>query len=194
MSIWLGDGFFGRIRNNIIKWWRLTILPVFHLNNNNPATVLEEVKMEQDKVNNASMVILNDQQQEVSKKEALKTDSRESEKDIIARLERERKEEEERKRKEIEETRQKVQEEERIAAILNANRVRLDSFIEEGKAGREKVSDTREDIPEDERAHRDEEMKRAQEIIDRLNREAAMDEAKKQAEIEAAKRQSQEAF
>ena len=194
MSIWLGDGFFGRIRNNIIKWWRLTILPVFRLNNNNPATVLEEVKMEQDKVNNASMGILNEQQQEVSKKEALKMDSRESEKDIIARLKRERKEEEERKRKEIEETRQKVPEEERIAAILNANRVRLDSFIEEGKAGREKVSDTREDIPEDEKAHSDEEMKRAQEIIDRLNREAAMDEAKKQAEIEAAKRQSQEAF
>lgn len=194
MSIWSGDGFFGRIRGNLIKWWRLTILPVFRLNNNNPASVLEEVKMEQNKVNNASMEILNEQHQEVSKKEASKTGSRESEKDIIARLERERKEKEERKRKEIEETRQKVQEEERIAAILNANRVKVDSFIEEGKAGRKKVSDTQEDIPEDERAHRDEEMKRAQEIIDRLNREAAMDEAKKQAEIEAAKSQSQETF
>lgn len=193
MSIWSGDGFFGKIRSNLIKWWRLTILPVFHLNNNQPASVLEEVKKEQVTVNNTSMEIPN-VQQEITKDEMSKMGIRESEKDIIARLERERQEEEERKRKEIEDARQKVQEEERIAAILNANRVKLDSFIEEGKAGRRNGTDIQGNVSEDEQARKDEELKRAQEIIDRLNREAAIDEAKKLAEIENARRQSQETF
>ena len=39
-----------------------------------------------------------------------------------------------------------------------------------------------------------EELRRAQEIIDRLNREAAEDEAKKQAELDAAKAAAAERF
>lgn len=199
MSIWT-NGFFARLRGNVIKWWRLTILPVFRLNNNNPANVAEEIKKSQNQSghetkNPQEAQDIHDEQTSVSFKEAAKKKNLgKSEMDIIARLDRERREDEERKRKEIEVARQKAQEQERIAAVLNANKVNVDSFIEEGKASREKSENAKQADSDEDAVRRAEQMLRAQEIIDRLNREAAIDEAKKQAEIEAVRKQAEETF
>lgn len=194
MSMWSEGRFFYKLKGNLIKWWRLTILPVFRLNNNSPASVMEEMKRTQEQADTGQA---NTQEQPASdslESAAAKQNLGESEMDIIARLERERQAEEARKRKEIETARKKAQEEERIAAVLNANKVNVASFIEEGKAGRSKQEKAAEEMNDEESLRKEEELRRAQEIIERLNREAAMDEAKKVAEIEEAKRQAKETF
>ena len=97
--------------------------------------------------------------------------------------------------KEIEEARRQAQEQERIATIMNANQVNLKAFIEAGKASREAVkASSKQEAMSEEELQKQEEMRRAQEIIDRLNREAAEDEAKKQAQIEEAKKKTKETF
>ena len=72
---------------------------------------------------------------------------------------------------------------------MNANKVDVNSFIEQGKNAAQQAEKKAAD-----EAKAAEEMRRAQEIIDRLNREAAEDEAKKQAELEAAKAAAAEKF
>jgi hypothetical protein len=64
---------------------------------------------------------------------------------------------------------------------MNSNKVDVNSFIAAGKAA---VEETR---------HEDD-MRRAQEIMNRLNQEAAEDEAKKLAEVEAARKTAEEHF
>lgn len=117
-------------------------------------------------------------------------------------------EKDEARKRAVENQRKKREEEERIAAIMNAGKVNVNAFIEEGrsKAAENKESEevagtTNEaadsvDVAKDEAQGSDateEQLRRAQEIIDRLNREAAEDEAKKQAEIDAAKQRAKDA-
>lgn len=193
-----GWNFFNVFRGNIVKWWRLVILPVFRVNNNDPQTPVsggstpnreaeaapepkkEAVKTEQpvstakkkEKKDNSDTwwgeAMNNETDGDKDKLFSVDKYKASADKgdamDILKRMELE-------KQKEMEELRRKAEEQERIDSILNANRKNVDEFIEEGRT--------------------QEEMRRAQEILDRLNREAAEDEAKKAAEIEAAKAQSQ---
>ena len=94
-------------------------------------------------------------------------------------------EKEEQRRQDVEKARKKAQEEARIAAIMNANKVDVDAFIEAGKVAKEEIASKKTE---------DDALRRAQEIMDRLNQEAAEDEAKKLAEIEAAKQEAKKQF
>ena len=103
------------------------------------------------------------------------------------RAEQLRREQEHIRQQEIERLRKEQQERERIAAIMNANKVNVNAFIQEGREARQHEEEERKagQLAEQEA----ENLRRAQEIIDRLNREAAEDEAKKEAEIAEAKAQ-----
>lgn len=118
--------------------------------------------------------------------------------DILKRLEEEKKEEERKKQQEIEEERRKAQEQERIDSIMNKNKVNVNEFIEEGMNGRSSTntmhSDGKDIITGGDEEKKQEELRKAQEIIDRLNREAAEDEAIKAAEIEKAREKAKEQF
>lgn len=70
---------------------------------------------------------------------------------------------------------------------MNANKVNVEAFIQVGKDAIKEKEEQKETVDDDV-------MARAQEIMDRLNKEAAEDEAKKQAQIEEAKRQAEETF
>ena len=113
--------------------------------------------------------------------------------EILRRLEHEKQEEMLKKQKEIEAARRKAEEQERIDSILNANKVNVDVFIEEGKSGRGNTETLRSEENDDE-AKKQEDLQRAQEILARLNREAAEDEAKKMEEIEKAREKAKEHF
>lgn len=167
----MSSGFFGRVKGNLIKWWQLVVLPVLRINNN--ASKKEERYVTQE---NRELV-----------PEHAKVQSPDGE-DPLEVLNRINQEKEKQRLKEIEEGRQRAQEQDRIASIMNANKVDVNAFIEAGKAAVE-ASDR-----EEEKRRKEEEMRRAQEIIERLNKEAAEDEAKKQAEIEEAKKQAEETF
>lgn len=155
-------------------------------------------------------------QQEVSAKEHSSMPT-EDPMEVLRRINEEK---EEQRRKEIEAAKKKASEEARIAAIMNANKVDVNAFIEAGKAAKEEIAAKK----ADEKAQREfaeqkakevqqsttvkaavdaeiekkrkqeDDLRRAQEIMDRLNREAAEDEAKKQAEIDAAKQEAKKQF
>ena len=107
------------------------------------------------------------------------------------------------RRQEIEQLRRKQEEEARIAAIMKAGKVDVNAFIAEGKHRAEEEASQHSQAPvmefEDERAaaaaanSTEEQLRLAQEIMERLNREAAEDDAKKQAEIDAAKQAAKDA-
>lgn len=185
MGFWHNGGFFSSVKGHVIKWWQQIILPVLHIN-------LEQRR--------ASGKIQADQQllhQEETVKESSKPVLTENETIGITegqmddvelarqRAEQVRREEELRRQKELEKLKNEAQEQARINSIMNANKVNINAFIKEGEENR--------NAEEEERRRQDEE-RRAQEIIDRLNREAAEDEAKKQAEIEAARQEAKEKF
>ena len=117
--------------------------------------------------------------------------------EVLKRIDAER---EERRRKEIEVARQKAQEQARIDAIMNANKVDVDAFIEAGKAAQQEVDAQQDacgqsgekDIQDKQR--REDDLRKAQEIVERLNREAEEDEAKKQKEVEIAKQEANKRF
>ncbi len=102
--------------------------------------------------------------------------------EILDRLNREAAADEAKKQAAIDAAKKQADEKARLDAIMRANQVDISAFIEEGKAkAQEETSSDRDTNASDDA------LKRAQEIMDRLNREAAEDEAKKQAEIDAAK-------
>lgn len=111
--------------------------------------------------------------------------------EIMDRLAREAAEDEAKKQAEIDAAKRKAEEEARLASIMNANKVDISQFINQGMANRSASNETSSTNTVTESTNNnqsnDEAMRRAQDIIDRLNREAAEDEAKKQAEIDAAK-------
>lgn len=203
--------FFNNFKNNVVKWWRLVVLPVFHLDNNHPVKTEPQVKEKQpdnqpekkaEKDNSDTWWGEAMQNQAVGEKEDLfsvdhyKASSENIDAmEILNRLEEEKKEKERKKQQEIEEARKKAQEQERINAILNKNKVNVDSFIEEGLAGRNGkdgfcAGDDREETDSSDNEKNQEQLRKAQEIIDRLNREAAEDAAKKAQEIERIKEQA----
>ena len=154
------------------------------------------------------------QKQDVQAQAAISTE------DPMEVLRRINEEKEEKRRKEIEAAKKKASEEARIAAIMNANKVDVNAFIEAGKAAKEEIAarkadeqarrEAAEEIAKgvqpatavketvdealEKKRKQDEDLRRAQEIMDRLNREAAEDEAKKQAEIDAAKEEAKKHF
>lgn len=77
----------------------------------------------------------------------------------------------------------------KLSSIMDANKVDIAPFIEEGKANLMEQQAKEQQIKDEQVSEAsDDALLRAQEIMDRLNREAAEDEAKKQAEIDEAKR------
>ncbi|MGN0153301.1 MAG: hypothetical protein ACI4A3_02545 [Lachnospiraceae bacterium] len=189
--------FFGRIKGNVIKWWQQILLPVLKINNNR-----DQGRGGWKQQENITPVPEPDQKSTIVSEEEISGLHEQDEDQDTLRLaqqkaEQMQREDEKRRKEEIEQARRKVQEQERIASIMDANKVDVNAFIQAGKEAQKSI---REQADQKEQQHsaaehnQDEDMRRAQEIIDRLNREAAEDEAKKQAEIEAAKQKAKETF
>ena len=190
MDFWNWGGFFKSVKGHVVKWWQQVILPVFRVDNNKKQEVLSnQVVMNKPSYTEIAEVQENVQKNYEAEGESTVSKDAANEKgnkdiknndaeDILKQFERQKQREEELQRKKIEEARKRRQEEERIAAIMNANKVDVNAFIAEGKAIRE---------TEEEKKQQEDNMQRAQEIIDRLNREAMADIEKEKAEIEAAR-------
>lgn len=192
MDFWNWGGFFKSVKGHVVKWWQQVILPVFQLDNNKQQQVSnnqvgmntpidaaatgmqENVQKNYEEPSYESIGLTDIPKEEFVNKSMGNNDAE----DILKQFERQKQREEEEKQKAIEKARKKRQEEDRIAAIMNANKVDVNAFIAEGKAIRE---------TEEEKKQQEDNMQRAQEIIDRLNREAMADIEKEKAEIEAAK-------
>lgn len=186
------------ITGNVIKWWQWVIKPVLRIDNNESGQVesvqpKEQLKPEEvqsepeqqfisEEVQSASetkRMKPEEQQSKPEERQAKPTNDR-SAMDFIERMNAEKEE----KRKKLFE---QAQEQARINEILNANKVNVEAFIQVGKDAIKEKEEQKETVDDDV-------MARAQEIMDRLNKEAAEDEAKKQAQIEEAKRQAEETF
>lgn len=192
MDFWNWGGFFKSVKGHVVKWWQQVILPAFRLDNNKKQEIPGEqagmntpsdtgtaamqgnLQENYDGAVRANMVLPDAADEEFISKNIGNSDAE----DILRQFERQKQKEEENKQKEIEKAREKRQEEERIAAIMNANKVDVNAFIAKGREIRE---------TESEKKKQEENMQRAQEIIDRLNREAMADIEKKRAEVEAAR-------
>lgn len=203
-------GFFKVITGNLVKWWQLVVMPVLrinndrffqtnqqenlHVNTNNmqggvsQSQAVEPSKSLLEQQSTASMSA-NVTRTKKAESGVAQTGDKQAGDDAMAVLERINREKEEKRLQEIEQARRKNEEEARIASIMNANKVDVNAFIQ---AGKDSVSERQNQDAE--QARKDEEMRRAQEILDRLQRESAEDEAKKLAEIEKAKKQAEEQF
>lgn len=183
MGFWHSGGFFNSVKGHVIKWWQQVILPVLHINlehKNTSGTIQNDQQIMQGKMETTEVSEYALTGSEVVDITQSQTDDLE-----LARQKAEqvRREEELRRQREIERLKAEAEEQARIASIMNANKVNINAFIKEGEENR--------NAGEAEKK-RQEEMRRAQEIIERLNREAAEDEAKKQAEIEEARKMAEE--
>lgn len=186
------------ITGNVIKWWQWVMKPVLRIDNNEPRQVesvqpKEQLKPEEvqsepeqklisEEVQSeleTKQVKAEEQQRKLEEQQAKPVEDR-SAMDFIERMNAEKEE----KRKKLFE---QAQEQARINEILNANKVNVEAFIQVGKDSIQEKEVQKETVDDDV-------MARAQEIMDRLNKEAAEDEAKKQAQIEEAKRQAEETF
>ncbi|MBQ9234193.1 MAG: hypothetical protein IJ167_09190 [Lachnospiraceae bacterium] len=241
--------FFKYISSNIIKWWQIHITPILHINNNKKGRdrfeggdgslenqyAADAAERAVESATNANPAInsqvsdgaYDDQiSQNASGKSTINSDLLNNKipdgtsADAMEVLNRINKEKDEARKRAVENQRKKREEEERIAAIMNAGKVDVNAFIEEGRSkaadhsenSHNNVdtygsgsSDTEADssVPVNADSETsgesstsdatEEQLRRAQEIIDRLNREAAEDEAKKQAEIDAAKQRAKDA-
>lgn len=184
------------ITGNIVKWWQLTVMPILRIDNNQspqnganiqnpPAANVQSA----DSNKYSEAVASNDVKSNAVSDKTVQDNSNHSEKNTAAPdtsdaqmiMDRINREQEEKRKQDMEKARLKAEEDARLASIMNANKVDVNAFI---KAGKEAMEHKQED----------EALIRAQEIMDRLNREAAEDEAKKQAEIEAAKQKANETF
>ncbi len=179
--------FFKFFSQNVIKWWHVHVVSVFKLNNNPEKETAPEGESTPEQagtegVESAPEEGTGGMQHFGSNEAPAGTDADAME--VLNRINREKKEKE---MAEIEALRKKREEEDRIASIMRSNKVDVNAFIEEGK------NSIPAPAPAPAASADDEAARRAQEIIDRLNREAAEDEAKKQAEIDAAKAAAREA-
>lgn len=198
--------FFKLITGNIVKWWRLTILPVLRINNDrtdegrftqvgddnsnsdvsgNPDKNVSKAQTGQATVDKKTTEAMEEVVETNTASKAVSSEDGDAQ-EILNRINREK---EEKQRQEVLRAQRDRDEKARIASIMSANKVDVNAFIQAGKAAVEEQKD--EDA---EAARKEEELRRAQEIMERLNREAAEDEAKKQAEIEAARQMAQEKF
>lgn len=229
MRFWNAGGFFSSVKGHVIKWWQLVILPILHINNNEKNTqytIQSQPMQEVTSVVRQSIQTTPSAMQEgdtgfgnSEEDNSISASHEMSTEDPMEVLRRINEEKEAARRKEIDAAKKKASEEARIAAIMNANKVDVNAFIEAGKAAKEEIAAKREDeLKRREAAEKkalevqqantvkatvdmelkkrkqEEDMQRAQEIMDRLNREAAEDEAKKQAEIELAKQEAKKQF
>lgn len=209
--------FFKYISSNIVKWWQVHITPILHINNNKKGRgrfeggdgslenqyaaeaaerAVESVENDNSAMNSQVSDGAYDDQisQDASGKSTINSDLLNNKipdgtsADAMEVLNRINKEKDEARKKAVENQWKKREEEERIAAIMNAGKVDVNAFIEEGRS---KAAETTGEASTSDAT--EEQLRRAQEIIDRLNREAAEDEAKKQAEIDAAKQRAKDA-
>lgn len=201
MSFWRENNFFMNFKNHIVKWYQTVLLPVFHIDNSgsNQRSYTEGEEPETPAADGAVSGGADTGASDGTKAASGGTSSGKTvtmpgmnkkgpvasgdAQAVLDRINNDREgkhfDEIEKARKEAEAAKRKAEEEARLASIMNANKVDVDSFIAQGKNAAQEAKEA-------------EELKRAQEIIDRLNSEAAADEAAKQAEIEEAKRKAAE--
>lgn len=204
----MNDSFFYRAKQTVYKWWCVIYKPVYKLVHHGywpaekepyyvppeklqtPDTPILAPDVEPDNIS-LDLGDTNDNPvsdspvQEPSKVQSTTDDAAKRAQEILDRLNKEAAAEAAKKQAEIEIARKKADEDARVASILKSTQHDISQYINEGMANREHHE---EDAPSDSAPIADDEtLRRAQEIMDRLNREAAEDEAKKQAEIEAAK-------
>lgn len=221
MGFWNDGGFFRTVKGHVFKWWQLVIMPVLRINNNSKKSQSGE-SVQQSTANHEQQYMSQDMQtanedttvnatiSEVTRnrmfaaeieqagekavEEQMNTTKKDttSAEDPMEVLRRINEEKEAKRRQEIEKAREKASEEARIAAIMNANKVDVNAFIQAGKAAKEEIAAKQED--DEAKKRQQEDLLRAQEIMERLNREAAEDEAAKQAEIEAARQEAKKQF
>lgn len=185
------------ITGNIVKWWQLSIMPILRIDNNKPkrhSQDTQKVSEDDGQQTNRGMTgeEINNENSSVNNMENNATDAQ-------AVMDRINREQEEKRKRDLEKARLKAEEDARLASILNATKVDVSAFIQEGRKAMEEKEREEKEV---EKSSLDDSSKnvdadalaRAQEIMDRLNREAAEDEAKKQAEIEAAKQKAKETF
>lgn len=191
------------ITGNIVKWWQLTVMPILRIDNNNPQPYGANQLSTDVKGTDAQRVNRQGEPQQMTSQSSgmqtklnsvpqtdAKPDSSVEASDAQAVMDRINREREEKRLQDLEKARMKAEEEARLASIMNANKVDVDAFIQAGKkAMDEKTEEASPSSDVDADA-----LARAQEIMDRLNREAAEDEAKKLQEIEDAKKKAQETF
>ena len=203
MSFWRENNFFMNFKNHIVKWYQTVLLPVFHIDNSGSKqkfhTEGEETEGSSDVSEDSEGTVSSAKGKAASgsngtsggktvtmpgmnkKGPVVSGDA----KAVLDRINSDREgkhlDEIEKACKEAEAARRKAEEEARLASIMNANKVDVDSFIAQGKNAAQEAKEA-------------EELKRAQEIFERLQREAAEDEAKKQAELDAAKAAAAEKF
>ena len=191
------------ITGNIVKWWQLTVMPILRIDNNNsqpygtnqPSTDVQGTDAQavnQQGVQQQTTSQLSGTQTQpnsVPQTDA-KPDSSVEASDAQAVMDRINREREEKRLQDMEKARMKAEEEARLASIMNANKVDVDAFIQ---AGKKAIDEKKQEDTPGSNVDADA-LARAQEIMDRLNREAAEDEAKKLQEIEEAKKKAQETF
>ena len=199
MAFWHESNFLSNFKNHIVKWYRLVILPVFHIDNSGKKpryhTEGEEPEIldatgETNSAGNTNAVSAKNTSSGEAAKSSVSMPSQNKKGPVVsgdaeAVLNRINSDREGKHLDEIEKARRKAEEDARLASIMNANKVDVNSFIEQGRSAAQEA---------EKEAKAAEEMRRAQEIIDRLNREAAEDEAAKQAELDAAKASAAEKF
>lgn len=202
MAFWRENMFFMNFKNHIVKWYQTVLMPVLHIDHSGKkSTFRSEDEMTEEKEESQANAGSDDgakggaDQSTSGMTVTMPAQKKKAENvtgdaaAVLDRINTDRENEFEKTRREAEEARRKADEEARLAAIMNANKVDVDSFIEQGKSAAEEAEKKAADD-----AKAAEELRRAQEIIDRLNREAAEDEAKKQAELDAAKAAAAEKF
>lgn len=199
MAFWHESNFLSNFKNHIVKWYRLVILPVFHIDNSGKKprfhTEGEESEISNaadgtNGVGNTNTVPSKNDSNEENVKSSVTMPLQNKKGPVVsgdaeAILNRINSDREGKHLDEIEKARRKADEDAKLASIMNANKVDVNSFIEQGRSAAQEA---------EKEARAAEEMRRAQEIIDRLNREAAEDEALKQAELDAAKASAAEKF
>ncbi len=179
----MNDGFFYRAKQTVYKWWCIIYKPVYKLIHHGYwPEEKEPYYVPEPKPEIPSVTPESPSAQPDTADVADSDNSALRAQEILDRLNREAAEEEAKKQAEIDAARKKAEEDARLASILKSTRRDISQYINEGMANREHIANA-EPKPEVD----DDVLKRAQEIMDRLNKEAAEDEAKKQAEIEAAK-------
>ncbi len=207
---------FKALSQNVIKWWRVHVVYPIRLKyvKKGSRVVLQEERIDENgnvvtrDVDPESTVAANIGDTASGEGDASGGASGQAgvpgaSEDAMAVLNRINSDKEAKRRQEIEQLRRKQEEEARIAAIMKAGKVDVNAFIAEGKhrAEEEALHHTQAPVMEfeDERAaaaaanSTEEQLRLAQEIMERLNREAAEDDAKKQAEIDAAKQAAKDA-
>lgn len=187
MSLWHEDVFYMNFKDHVVKRHQTAEMPVFHIDNSgNRQRFKTEGDQEYTEDLSKALVtrtgIKTSENDETDNSQAVNSQGAENKSNapalseaeaILQRINADR----ENKHMQDIEMAKRQAEEARFAATKDALKAEINSAAEKANA-----------------SDKDEELRRAQEIIDRLNREAAEDEAKKQAELDEAKAKAAEKF